>query len=243
MPVLLDVCSGSRSWSRSFAELDDWECLSVDNDPKHSDTTWIADIMQWAPPEGLIVDVVCIGVPCTAYSTANKRKTAERFQQTRALWLRAFALADQVLRPGGIIVCENPARTELTGCKSQPTGDMQLMRPELFRSTVCYCMYSEPEHVYSWKATVLWSNVDLAQHGFTPKFCCKATRCSVGAVDPRTGAFKHQKRMSFAPERRNQEQQCSQTGDWSTMPRLLCNDVRDACLRALSDAPSPEHAA
>ena len=52
-----------------------WECISVDNDPKYTETTIICDVLEWEVPERLhgSVGAVTIGVPCTAYSTANKR--------------------------------------------------------------------------------------------------------------------------------------------------------------------------
>ena len=50
---------------------------------------------------------------------------------TKALWRRAFEVADVVLRPGGVVLCENPARTELAGCASHPRGDMEVLRPAL----------------------------------------------------------------------------------------------------------------
>ena len=39
MPILLDLFSGYLSWTKSFAELLDLECISVDNDAKFTDTT------------------------------------------------------------------------------------------------------------------------------------------------------------------------------------------------------------
>ena len=232
--ILLDLFSGSRSWSKAFEELDDCECLSLDNDPKHRETTWVVDIHEWEPPERLIgnVDVVCIGVPCTAYSTACKKKTPARFQATRELWLRSFEIARRVLKPNGVMVCENPSRTELTGCKSQPIGDMEIMRPDLFKCEINYCRYSTADRLYPWKKTTLWSNVSLIDHGFVPRLCNCDTRCEVGSFDPRTQRFKHALRMSFAPERCNRGRQSS-AWDWSSMPHQLCCEVRDACLNAI----------
>jgi len=45
--------SGSLSWSKAFAELLDWQCISVDNDKKYTETTIICDILQWDVPERL----------------------------------------------------------------------------------------------------------------------------------------------------------------------------------------------
>ena len=158
MPILLDLFSGSLSWSKAFAELPDWECISIDNDPKFTDTTIMCDVLEWEVPERLhgSVDVVTIGVPCTAYSTANKKKTEEAQEATRVLWRRAFEIADLVLKPNGVFVAENPSRTELTGCKSRPIGDMEaLIRPGMYKTEVNYCRYSEPpEYVFSWKKTL-----------------------------------------------------------------------------------------
>ena len=170
MPILLDLFSGSLSWSKAFAELPDWETISIDNDPKYTDTTVLCDVLEWEVPERLhgSVDVVTIGVPCTAYSTANKKKTEEAQEATRVLWRRAFEIADLVLKPNGVFVAENPSRTELTGCKSRPVGDMEaLIRPGMFKTQVNYCRYSEPpENVFSWKATSLWSQYRLATKWF-----------------------------------------------------------------------------
>ena len=80
MPILLDLFSGSLSWTKSFAELPDWETISIDNDPKYTDTTIIIDVLEWEVPERLhgADDVVTIGVPCQAFSTANKKKRGKR---------------------------------------------------------------------------------------------------------------------------------------------------------------------
>ena len=90
MPILLDLFSGSLSWSKAFAELPGWESISIDNDPKYTETTYICDVLDWEIPERLhgSVDVVTIGVPCTAYSTANKKKPEESQEATRVLWDR-----------------------------------------------------------------------------------------------------------------------------------------------------------
>ena len=50
-----------------------------------------------------------------------------------------------------VFVAENPSRTELTGCKSRPIGDMEaLIRPGMYKTEVNYCRYSEPpEYVFS----------------------------------------------------------------------------------------------
>ena len=149
MPILLGLFSGSLSWSKAFAELSDWETISIDSDPKYTDTTTIiCDVLEWEVPERLhgSVDVVTIGVPCTAYSTANKKKTEEAQEATRVLWMRAFEIADLVLKPNNsVLVAENPSRSELTGCKSRPIGDMEaLIRPGMYKTQVNYCRYSEP---------------------------------------------------------------------------------------------------
>ena len=152
--ILLDLFSGSLSWSKAFAELPDWETISIDNDPKYTGTTIICDVLEWEVPERLhgSVDVVTIGVPCTAYSTANKKKSEEAQEATRVLWRRAFEIADLVLKPNGVFVAENPSRTELAGCKSRPIGDMEaLIRPGMYKTQVNYGRYSEPpEYVFSW---------------------------------------------------------------------------------------------
>ena len=170
MPILLDFFSGSLSWSKAFAELPDWECISVDNDAKFTDTTIVCDVLEWEVPERLhgAVDVVTIGVPCTAYSTANKKKSEEAQEATRVLWRRAFEIADLVLKPNGVFVAENPSRTELTGCKSRPIGDMEaLIRPGLYKTEVNYCRYSTPpEYVFSWKKTTLMVQYRLATKWF-----------------------------------------------------------------------------
>ena len=125
-------------------------------------------MLEWEVPERLhgSVDVVTIGVPCTAYSTANKNKSEEAQEATRILWRRAFEIADLVLKPNGVFVCENLSRAELTGCKSRPIGDMEaLLRPGMYKTEVNYCRYSEPpEYVFSWKKTTLWRNVDLIRN-------------------------------------------------------------------------------
>ena len=170
MPILLDLFSGSLSWSRAFAELPDWECISVDNDMKFIATTIVCDVLEWEVPERLhgAVDVVTIGVPCTV----NKKKTLEAQEATKLLRARAFEIADLVLKSNGVFVCENPSRTELTGCKSRPVGDMEGIRPGMYKCEVMYCRYSEPpEYVISWKKATLWSNVDLLRNGFEPLIC------------------------------------------------------------------------
>ena len=146
MPILLDLFSGNLSWSKAFAELPGWECISIDNDPKYTETTIICDVPEWEVPEHLhgSVGVVAIGVPCTAYSTANEKKTEEAQEATRILRRRAFEIADLVLKPNGVIVCENPSRTELTGCKSRPVGDMEGIWPGIYKCKINYCRYSEP---------------------------------------------------------------------------------------------------
>ena len=233
MPVLLDLFSGSMSWSKAFAELPGWECISVDNDPKFTETTVVCDILDWEVPERLhaAVDVVTIGVPCTAYSTANKKKNEEAMEQTRVLWRRAFQIADLVLKPGGVYICENPSRTELTGCNSRPIGDMELIRPGMYTTEVNYCRYSEvPEYIFSWKKTTLWSNVDLTKNGFVPLICkARGERCCVGAIDPKTGCYAHYNRMAFTSYGFNRMNQKL----WATMPRILCREVRDAAIRAI----------
>ena len=233
MPILLDLFSGSLSWSKAFGELPDWECISVDNDPKFTETTVIGDILNWDVPERLhgAVDVVTVGVPCTAYSTANKKKNEEAMEATRVLWRRAFQIVDLVLKHGGVYICENPSRTELTGCKSRPVGDMERLRPGMYITEINYCRYSEPpEYVFSWKKTTLWSNVDLTKNGFVPLRCsAKEGRCRVGAIDPRTGYYAHYNRMSFTSYGFDKMSQQL----WATMPRLLCRNVRDAAIRAI----------
>jgi len=234
MPILLDLFSGSLSWSNAFAELPDWQCISVDNDPKFVETTIICDILEWEVPEYLhgAVDVVTIGVPCTAYSTANKKKTEEAQEATRILWRRAFEITDLVLKPNGVFVCENPSRTELTGCKSRPVGDMERIRPGMYKTEVNYCRYSQPpEYIFSWKKTTLWSNVDLVgRNRFLPLRCtAKLGRCCVGQIDERTGSYAHINRMAFTSygyDKMNRQL-------WATMPPLLCRDVRDAAIRAV----------
>ena len=112
--ILLDLFSGSLSWSKAFAELPGWECISIDNDPKFAETTIVCDVLEWEVPERLhgFVDAVTIGVSCTAYSTANKKKSEEAQEATRVLWRRAFEIADVCLKPNGVFVCKNPSRTE-----------------------------------------------------------------------------------------------------------------------------------
>ena len=124
MPILLDLFSGSLSWTKAFAELPGWGCISVDNDAKFTNTTIICDVLEWEVPERLhgVVGVVTIGVPCTAYSTANKKKSEEAQEATRMLWRRAFEITDLVLKPNGVFVCENPSRTELTGASHAPSA-------------------------------------------------------------------------------------------------------------------------
>ena len=72
--IVLDLFCGSKCWSKAFAELG-WETYTLDIEAKFNATA-TADIHQWEPPARLIgnVDVVTIGVPCTAYSTACKNK-------------------------------------------------------------------------------------------------------------------------------------------------------------------------
>ena len=79
--------SGSISWSKAFAELPDWECISIDNDAKFTEATIVCDVLEWKVPERLhgSVGVVAIGVPCTAYSTADKKKSEEKQEATRVL--------------------------------------------------------------------------------------------------------------------------------------------------------------
>ena len=234
MPILLDLFSGSLSWTKAFAELPDWETISIDSDPKYTGTTIICDVLEWEVPERLhgAVDVVTIGVPCTAYSTANKKKTEEAQEATRVLWRRAFEIADLVLKSNGVYVCENPSRTKLTGCKSHPIGDMEaLIRPGMYKTQVNYCRYSEPpENVFSWKATSLWSNKNLIMNNFEPRICtARGQRCCVGEIDPHTGSYAHFNRMAFTSygyDRMNRKL-------WATMPPILCRDVRDAAINAL----------
>ena len=70
--------------------------LSLTTIAKFTETTIICDVLEWEVPERLhgSVDVVTIGVPCTAYSTANKKKSEEAQEATRVLWRRAFEIAD-----------------------------------------------------------------------------------------------------------------------------------------------------
>jgi hypothetical protein len=231
MPILLDLFSGSLSWSKAFAELPGWQCISVDNDEKFTDTTVVCDVLQWEVPERLhgSVDVVTIGVPCTAYSTANKKKSEEAQEATRVLWRRAFEIADLVLKPNGVFVAENPSRTELTGCTSRPIGDMEaLIRPGMYKTQVNYCRYSDESNVFSWKRTTLWSNVDLIRNGFEPLLCTARQRCCVGEIKT-TGSYAHYNRMAFTSysfDKMNKRL-------WATMPPLLCRDVRDAAINAL----------
>ena len=154
-PILLDLFSGSLSWSKAFAELPDWECISVDNDAKFTETTIACDVLEWEVPEQLYgaVEVETIGVPCTAFSTANKKKSQEKQEATRVLCRRAFEITDLVLKqPNGVFVCENPSRTELTGCVSRPVGDMESIRPGMYKRGVNYCRYSQPpEFIFSWE--------------------------------------------------------------------------------------------
>ena len=67
-----------------------------------------------------------------------------------------------------VFVAENPSRTELTGCKSRPIGDMEaLIRPGMYKTEVNYCRYSEPpEYVFSWKKTTLGVQYRLATKWF-----------------------------------------------------------------------------
>ena len=146
------------------------------------------------------VDWVTIGVPCTAYSTAKKKKSEEAQEATRVLWRRAFEIADLVLKPNGVFVCENPSRTELTGCASRPPGDMDaLIRTGMYNTEVHYCRYSEPpQFIFSWKKTTLWNNADLLRNGFEPLICtARGQRWRVGAIDPITGSYAHFNRMAF----------------------------------------------
>ena len=53
MPILLDLFSGSLSWSKVFVELSGWECISVDNDAKFTDTTIVCAVLEWEVPERL----------------------------------------------------------------------------------------------------------------------------------------------------------------------------------------------
>ena len=102
----------------------------MDNDPKLTETTIVGGILLWDVPERPhgAVDVVNNGVPCTAYSTANKKKSEQAQEATRALWRRAFGIADLVaIKQEGVFICENPSRTELTGCKRRPVRDMELV--------------------------------------------------------------------------------------------------------------------
>lgn len=159
---------------------------------------------------------------------------------TKALWRRAFEVADVVLRPGGVFLCENPARTELAGCAthcaSHPRGDMEVLRPGLFKTTVSYCHYSTPEATYSQKPTCIWSNVDLKAHGLVPRYCCAATRCAVGRVREETGKWCHDRRMSFDAwsfrERRTRGN--THASEWGSMPAPLLVDLRAATERALA---------
>ena len=235
MKIVLDLYSGSKSWSKGFRERG-FVCLSLDNDPT-TKPTWCVSIHDWEPPPGLrgAVDVICIGVPCTAYSTACKKKSEERFEATRAMWRRSFELCESLLKSNGVILAENPARTELTGCCSRPIGDMEMMNPTLHRNRliVNYCRYSSPDALFSWKQTVIWSNVDLRGFGFEPKTCSAAERCSVGEIDMRTGFYKHRARMTFCAEPRNRTIQI-RAKKWSSMPHRLCQEVAEAADRALA---------
>ena len=231
--ILLDLFSGSLSWTKSFAELPDCECISADNDAKFTDTTIVCDVLEREVPERLhgAVGVVTIGVPCTAYSTANKKKSEEKQEATRVLWRRAFEIADLVLKPNGVFVCENPSRTELTGCKSRPVGDMEEIRSGMYKCEVNYCRYSEPpEYVFGWKKTTPWSNIDFLRNGFLPRMCtARGERCCVGAIDPRAGSYAHFNRMAFTSYGYGKMLRKL----WATMPPMLCRDVRDAAIRAV----------
>ena len=176
--------------------------------------------------------MICLGTPCTNVSTANKNKTEEKFRQTEELWARAFELCDLLLKPGGTILCENPSRCESSGCRSRPIGMVDAIRPGLWRCEVNYCRYSTTYQYYSWKRTTIWCNKNLTDR-FVPRVCDRQTRCVVGAVDERTGHFKHFRRMAFCPEVRNRGKQSSDTnreGPWGSMPAQLCRNLADAVI-------------
>ena len=133
MKLCLDLFCGTKSWSKAFREAG-YVCLSLDCDDRFA-PTWCADIHNWVPPAGLYqnVDVICLGVPCTNVSTANKSKTEAKFRATENLWARSFALCDLLLKADGVILCENPSRCESSGCRSRPVGMVDAIRPNLWR--------------------------------------------------------------------------------------------------------------
>lgn len=243
MKLCLDLFCGTKSWSKAFSAKG-YVCLSLDFDPKFA-PTWCADIFEWVPPIGLHknVDVICLGTPCTNVSTANKAKTEAKFRETEALWARAFALCDLLLKDTGVILAENPSRCESSGCRSRPIGMVDAIRPGLWRCEVNYCRYSTPQQVFSWKRTTIWCSTDLSNR-FQPKVCDKNGRCDVGNVDPETGAYKHYVRMAFCPEARNRTKQRSDTnrrGEWAAMPEQLCRELADAVAIRDRESVRPPH--
>ena len=114
------------------------------------------------------------GADCTDTKAAISDSGADCTDTKAAISVagaRAFEITGLVPKPNGVFVCENPSRTELTGCKSRPIGDMEaLIRPGMYKTEVNYCRYSTPpEYVFSWKKTTLWSNIDLLRNGFFPE--------------------------------------------------------------------------
>ena len=233
MQLLLDLWCGSKSFSRGFKERG-FICLSLDNN-KHFSPTFCEDIFTWKPHPAFYkkFDVVTAGPVCTLVSTARKNKTSEDFITTRKMWERTFELVDLLLKPGGVAIFENPGRTQVSSdtCYDFPVGIVKQLRPELWSTTVNYCMYSTSDRAFSNKQTKLWCNIDLSQYGFQARRCTRDCRCIVGGINPRTGCYMHHKRLAFTPEQRNKLLQNADTnkhGKWSEMPHQLIVDLADA---------------
>ena len=164
MPRLLELCCGSKSFSRHFLA-QGWEVVSVDIDPKFQPTI-VSDVRLLEPtrwPAGHF-DVVFASPPCCAYSIA--RNTVPRdFREADEIVLACWDhIKHQTSDPEKQVTwfMENPGTGYL---KTRP---FQIQWAEYIKP-VTYCKYGKPYR----KLTYFWTNLD-----WEPKpLCSKGARC------------------------------------------------------------------
>ena len=156
-PRVLDLFSGTGSWSAPFAELG-WEVITLDHNPRFRPTI-CANILEWNPhefPPGYF-DVILASPPCHAFSRANqKRPHGLHFGDCYVL--QALRIIEY-FQPS-MWMLENPRTGDLvhrTYMKNIPYADFD------------YCEFSEWGYK---KPTRIWGSSQISQ---VPSVLCKGT--------------------------------------------------------------------
>lgn len=174
MPTTLELCCGTKSFTKVARERGYTHNITIDIDPRFSPTICI-DILEWDYRQyaGTRFDLIWCSPPCTMYSNARTTGAPPDLVTADNIVQRCLDII-HFFQPTYWYI-ENPASSLLK--------TREVMQPYNHQSYIVdYCQYGNAERR---KRTRIWTNVA----GFTPRRCPRDwTRCP--AMIPNTNKHK-----------------------------------------------------